>query len=412
MSRKSRKRGGAGPLGNLMGAMGKAIPTGVPTVMSPEEEKAKQFEKNLLDKAAAQNAEANKNKPPVSDTVTEAKVEEQNVQSDTVSNIMTKIPFPANYIVNPLMGVAVKSINNYRLIRNIVNSVTIKKNKFQNQYFKLIESYHAKDPIRIAIEKDFGYACMLIKRCYYPNIGTEYEFLRISKEIHNSCLERKHLEKQIKLYNSVNEDEDHPKRREEKDFYNVFKNVKANKQNKGKFQALYDTIPNALDEITYKLDGILHNEIEQLFMFDGKNCSYIIIYIMHDMLNRIEKYTFQMNLAKDKPDLAKEKLEHDKSYGYINKTLVELLINIKHTTIMDSCDTVYSLLDILSLSGTNKVIENAMALKPGDLEIMIKTNIEEMKKKMKHGGTRLYRRSKRSVPKKRIPTRRRVKLIK
>jgi len=175
---------------------------------------------------------------------------------------------------------------------------------------------------------------------------------------------------------------------------------------------LYEKIPDELDEIDYALDGALHTLIERLFMFDEKNCSYIIVYMMHDIMNRIEKYTFQMNQAKDKPELDKQNTEQDKSYGYINKTLVEKLVQIKHTTIMDSCDTVYSLLDILSLSGTNKVIENAMALKPGDLENMIKTNIEEMKKKMKHGGTRLYRRSKRSVPKKRIPTRRRVKLIK
>jgi hypothetical protein len=347
-----------------------------------------------------------KTKCVASEEATNQKIEEKNISTDVVSNIMDMVPWPSNYIVNPLMGVGIKSINNYKLFKNLFFSVTLVKNKFRLQYDKLM-----KQPNHTEIEKEFKFACRVIKRFFYPDIGKQFEVLRVSKEIHRACLEMRHLEIQLKLFTSVKEDKEHPHIKEDDDFFKVF--------NVGKFEELYNklkkTYPN--DKIDYKQDDAIHSEIEHAFTINGKNCSYIIPYIMHDILYRIDRFNFLLSKKKDKD---KEK-GPDPKYGYIDENLTQELCAINHTYIEESCDSVYSLLDMFTAIGITKLVEQTVELKPGQLKKTVHDMVEMGKKtegtgeaglKGITGGSRRYNRSRRSVPKKRRPTRRRVKLIK
>lgn len=354
-----------------------------------------------------------KSKCAPSEETTNQKIEEKNISTDVVSNIMERVPWPWNYVANPLMGVGIKSINNYNLFKKLFFSVTLVKNKFRVQYDKLMEQPNHK-----VIEKEFKFACRLIRRFFYPDIGKQSELLRVSKEIHRACLEMRHMETQVKLFTSVKEDKENPLIKEDDDFIKVF--------NAAKFEELYNKLtkeyPN--DKIEYKEDDAIHKQIEQAFTVNGKNCSYIIPYIMHDILYRIERFNFLLAKNKDK-DKDKDK-EPDPKYGYIDEELTQELCAMKHTYIEESCDSVYSLVDMFSAVGLTKAVEQAMDVK--NLEQEVKQLINEAKKIQETGGnptealkgmpgmggsrTRRYKRSRRSVPKKRRPTRRRVKLIK
>ena len=352
-----------------------------------------------------------KSKCAPSEETTNQKIEEQNISTDVVGNIMQRVPWPWNYIANPLMGVGIKSINNYNLFKKLFFSVTLVKNKFQVQYDKLMTQPNHKE-----IEKEFKFACRIIRRFYYPDIGKQSELLRVSKEIHRACLEMRHMDTQLKLFTSVKQDKEHPLIKEDDDFIKVL--------NEAKFEELYNKLtkeyPN--DKIEYKDDDAIHAQIEQAFTVNGKNCSYIIPYIMHDILYRIDRFNFLLakNKNKDKDN------EPDPKYGYIDEELTQELCSMKHTYIEESCDSVYSLVDMFSAVGVTKAVEQAMNVK--NLNEEVKHIVNDAKKLQASGGnmtgalkgmpgiggsrTRRYKRSRRSVPKKRRPTRRRVKLIK
>ena len=387
----SRKRGGAalaGMMTSLPGEMG-TMPS-------------------LAGAMGAQQANANPAKGKTcaeSEEELSAKIEEKNISTDTVTNIMKMMPAPWNYVVNPLMGVGVQSINNYRLLQQLFFSATLVKNKFQDQYTELM-----KQPNKEEIERDFKFACKLIRRFYYPDIGKQAELLRVSKEIHNACLEKKHLMTQLTLLGSVKEDKEHPHLKEDADFFNVFNEP-------GKFEELYNKLLKSPDGVTYLQDTAIHQSIEELFRYNGKNCSYIIPFMMFDIVYRIKRFNFLLIKNKDKPKDTKP----DPKYGYIDEKLTEELCAIKHTYIEESCDMAYSLLDLFTAAGVTKLVENAAKIPTGQLEKIIHDMMEASKKagispanalKGLAGGSRRYKRSRRTVPKNRRPTRRRVKLIK
>jgi len=405
----SRKRGGAGLLAGLAagGPAGNPMAALASGAGGPAGQMAALAAGNPL--AALAGPAASKGKKPCapSEETKNQKIEEKNISTDIVSNIMDKVPWPWNYLTNPLMGVGIKSINNYRLLKQLFFSVTLVKNKFQAQYDKLMNQPNHKE-----IEKEFKFACKLIRRFYYPDIGKQSEMLRVSKEIHRACLEMRHLETQVKLFTSVKEDKENPHIKEDDDFINVF--------NVGKFELLYNKLTTAYpnDKIEDRDDIAIHSEIEKQFTINGKNCSYIIPYIMHDILYRIDRFNFLLSKKKDKAD--DEEKEPDPKYGYIDEKLTQELCAINHTYIEESCDSVYSLLDMFTATGLTKAVEQNTGIP--DLNKKVKEMINEAKKSgmvpgmggpgMGGSRTRRYKRSRRSVPKKRRPTRRRVKLIK
>ena len=404
----SRKRGGASQIAALAAGAGKNLAaTGAAGPAGQMAALAAGAGANPLAALAsgALGPTNGKGKKPCapSEETKNLEIEKKNISTDIVSNIMDKVPWPWNYITNPLMGVGIKSINNYRLLKQLFFSVTLVKNKFQAQYDKLMSQ-----PNHAEIEKEFKFACKLIRRFYYPDIGIQSEMLRVSKEIHRACLEMRHLETQVKLFTSVKEDEKNPHIKEDDDFFKVF--------SVGKFELLYNKLTKAYpyEKIEDSDDIAIHKEIEKEFTINGKNCSYIIPYIMHDILYRIERFNFLLSKKKDKDEDA----EPDPKYGYIDEKLTQELCAINHTYIEESCDSVYSLVDMFTATGLTKPVEQAIGVE--NLAKEVKGLINEAKKSgmvpgmggPAMGGSRRYKRSRRSVPKKRRPTRRRVKLIK
>jgi hypothetical protein len=343
--------------------------------------------------------------------LTQEQINSQNESSDTVSNVMRLVRFPFNYIVNPLIGISIKSINNYRLTKKMLYSATLRNNKFQPQYNKLTE----------AGKQNFMFACKLVKKFYHPDIGKQYEVLRISKEIHRSCLEHRNLDLQYKLFNSVNEVKENKQKREDIDFVDVFNGNSQFKFLYEQLLQLHSVEPSTLVNINYATDDAIHQKIEELFMKGKKNCSYMIPYIMHDIVFRLNKY--MKRLKKEEADKKKgKKTEPDEKekadYGYMSKELIAELSKIENTTIKEDCDSVFSLVDVVDSTGINKLVESGLELPVGTLPEFVKENIKKAKAaaaaaKMQGGSkTRRYKRSKRTFPTKRRLTTRRVKVIK
>jgi len=373
MSRTRKKRGGSAPSGKKMSSKKRSLLES----MSYEENAKKQ--------------------------------DDVNVKNDVFKKIMRMMPFPANLFVNPISAMAVKGLSNFKLIRKIMHSYVLTKNKFGKQYGIIIQ-----DP---KLRKEFDYACKLIKRYYDPNIGKQFQVLRTSKEIHRSCTEYRVLDKQFSLLRSARETNQH---NNDTDILYV---LGYGNNSSNKFESLYSELKNKYSSLTggmgmdiAKLAGPVgnmvgvassilsntknnttsgkltkeqedenHAKIEGLFLFNKKNCSYIIPRIMIDILTGSE-FIYRESEKSEDPD-------------YIE--------NIKYIGIEEDCDTAYTLSDALELSGLTKPVESAMGVEPGKVNEKIKQLIHETKKSNLIGGY-----SKRFVPKKRRLTRRRVNVTK
>jgi hypothetical protein len=132
-----------------------------------------------------------------------------------------------------------------------------------------------------------------------------------------------------------------------------------------------------------------HSKIENLFILNKKNCSYLIPSIMIDIITGSE-YIYGKNKDEKSED------END-------------IENIKYIGIDLDCDTAYTLKDVLLLSGLTKPVETAMGVESGEVENKINLMVATSKQM---GGKNMGIYSKRLVPKKRRLTRRRVKVTK
>ena len=382
---------------------------------------------NAQPAALAQNAQPDSK--PLTTEEEQENYEAKQQSKDTLAGIQKMMPFPYNFVLNPLIGVGVKSVNNYRLVKRLIKSVTLKRNKHELEYGNL-----TNDGI-----SNFELACELIYKFYPPDIGKQYDFFRISKEIHNSCVEHRTLDKQYNLFHSTDETK---QKRLGFDFENVFNSEPS------KFQNLYNMLlkdPNfksvELNKMNYESQDVIHSKIENLFVYNNKNCAYLITYLMHDMVIRIEKLN---------ESIKKGITEHSNT-GYMNEAMLLKFKNKKYVPIDDECDSVNSFMDLLYGLNLTSAVESVMKLQPGKID----EKIVELKKEVKEeaakkaaaanaslpgapslptapslpgapslpstplpatkGGSRLtrrYKRSKRIFPKKRRLTTRRVKVIK
>ena len=376
---------------------------------------------------------------------------EKQIKSDVFKKILKKMPFPTNYFVNPLAAVAVKGMCNFKLFRRIINSFILIKHKYKKQYEAILSIPESK--------KEFEYACRLIKRYYDPNIGKQFELLRVSKEIHRSCVEYRVLDKQFKLLHSAKETNQYANETDILEIFGIFnqENTKSDSDEKeiilpkNKFELLYFELkkkyesPTSSPSMTTNPIGTMnpinmmnpigmatslqgggimnmaqslgqpveqmkdiastiqgnknntdsvknlkkaeedynHSKIENLFVLNKKNCSYIIPSIMIDIVTGSE-FIYDKN---------KDSKSDDENY----------IENIKYIGIDLDCDTAYTLKDVLILSGLSKPVETAMGVP--DVDVAIDKMVASGKKIM--GGY-----SKRLLPKKRRLTRRRVKVTK
>jgi hypothetical protein len=420
---------------------------------------------------------------------------DKQVKTDIFQNIMKNIPFPYNTAANPLTGMAVKARNNYRLVMKLIRSYNLKKQKFKKQYIQILANPESK--------LEFEYACKLIKRYYDPDIGKQFQILRTSKDIHNSCSEFRVLEKQYSLLNSAKETNQHIDETDILKIFNIIEPEPELEQNgepvnndvkggatentgtnnpKNKFELLYkelkkkyqstnknqtnvseivnpsSAIANPIGSIANGVKGLFggaalleafgtsimptsenantdkkltkeeedynHKMIEYFFRIDNdkKNCSYLIPYIMIDIVSRSEFiYGKEENNGNETNDNTAsgntENVNKGNENTANNKPIDEDDIkNIKYIGLNEDCDTVYTFTDLLKVTGLSKPIESAMSLPTGGLDNLIKENIEKMKSVKGAAGLgggypkRGY--SKRLFPKKRRLTRRRVKVIK
>jgi hypothetical protein len=139
---------------------------------------------------------------------------------------------------------------------------------------------------------------------------------------------------------------------------------------------------NSVKNLKKAQEDYNHSKIENLFVLNKKNCSYIIPAIMIDIVKGSE-YIYD---NKDSKSEDEDNIE-----------------NIKYIGIDLDCDTAYTLKDVLILTGLSKPVETATGI--GDVDVAIDKMVTDSKKIM--GGY-----SKRLVPKKRRLTRRRVKVTK
>jgi hypothetical protein len=404
------------------------------------------------------------------------KENENRVNTDIFQNIMKNMPFPYNTAVNPITGMAVKARNNYKLFMKLIRSYVLKKQKFKNQYIEILANPESK--------LEFEYACKLIKRYYDPDIGKQFEILRTSKEIHNSCSEFRVLEKQYSLLNSAKETNEHM---DEKDILQIFNVIEPepepeenvnplNKDIKGgapknKFEVLYkelkkkyqttnknqtnisavanpvSALSNPIGSIANGLKGLLggaalleavgmpaiptsenantdkkltkeeedynHSMIEYFFRVnnDKKNCSYLIPYIMIDIVSRSEFIYGKEENANETNGTTENGATENGNKENSKPIDEDDIKNIKYIGLNEDCDTVYTFTDLLKVTGLSKPIEAAMALPTGGLDKLIEDNVKKMKSvKGAAGLGGGY--SKRLFPKKRRLTRRRVKVIK
>jgi len=186
---------------------------------------------------------------------------------------------------------------------------------------------------------------------------------------------------------------------------------------------------NTDKKLTKEEEDYNHKMIEYFFRTEHnkKNCSYLIPYLMIDIVSRSEFIYGKEENDETNDDAEKEKpngttenakpngtTENAKPNGTTEnaKPIDENDIkNIKYIGLNEDCDTVYTFTDLLKVTGLSKPIESAMALPTGGLDKLIKENIDKMKK-VKGAAGLFGGYSKRLFPKKRRLTRRRVKEIK
>ena len=378
--------------------------------------------------------------------VRENDAEEKNetqIKSDVFKKMLKMMPYPANYFVNPLAAFAVKGMTNYKLLRRIFQSYILKKHKFKKQYEIILSNPKTKKEFEYACklikryyDANIGkqFEILRTSKEIHRSCG-EYRVLDEQFRLLNSTRETKqHIDDTdiLEIFGVYNQDNTNGVSEKEVTLPNKFEllYIELKKKYATKSNSSMSMNPiNMMNPISmatsFQGGGIMdmakslgpagqmmnvagaiqgnpntdsgknltkaeeeenHSKIENLFVLNKKNCSYLIPCIMIDIVSGSE-FIYKQN-----KDGEKSEDEDD-------------IENIKYIGIDLDCDTAYTFKDVLLLSGLSKPVETAMGLKPGQVDTEIDKMVAQSKKIM--GGY-----SKRFVPKKRRLTRRRVKVTK
>jgi hypothetical protein len=154
-----------------------------------------------------------------------------------------------------LIETIAKSYENVMLFKHIFKSKELRNNKYKRQMDELTPEQ----------KKDFDIACCLIKKYYIKDIAKNYSYFRETDYITENCKVIKYIQSQIKLFNSTIT-------KMPKHFSMVFNN------NITKFADIQNNIgTKTLTE--------MQEEIEKAFTIENNNYSYIILFLLHDIIN-------------------------------------------------------------------------------------------------------------------------------
>jgi hypothetical protein len=154
-----------------------------------------------------------------------------------------------------LIKTIAKSYENVMLFKHIFNSKELRNNKYKRQINELTPEQ----------KKDFDIACCLIKKYYIKDIAKNYSYFRETDYITENCKVIKYIQSQIKLFNSTIT-------KMPKHFSMVFNNnitKFADIQNNSGTKTLIE----------------MQEEIEKAFTIEKNNYSYIILFLLHDIIN-------------------------------------------------------------------------------------------------------------------------------
>ena len=188
----------------------------------------------------------------------------------------------AEFILNQ----TTKTRLNFSLAKKLISSPSFHENKYAKQI-------QALNPTE---KENFKCACKLIYLYYYDEYAQKYTFLfDNSQEIDNICTIMFIINQQLLLYNSS-------KKKSLLNFNDIFKNNSA-------FRNLYNqsiNIPNNCDDMKRK--------IQNLFKKDGNDYSYMILYILFDLLNQTSLFFINvMNELKNNNEQKKCKLSDEQN---------------------------------------------------------------------------------------------------
>jgi hypothetical protein len=161
---------------------------------------------------------------------------------------------------------------NFTLIKKLFGAPTLRVHKYKES----IELLNDNDKL------NYKAACKLLYIHYFTEYVKEYNFIfDKAKSINDTCIMFHILDNQMRLFNSST-------KKALQHFDIVFRN--------NKFQELYNnSLPTIIEHLKKKgqhgvVDPVkgkyctdMRNKIEHLFIVDGKNYSYIILYILYDL---------------------------------------------------------------------------------------------------------------------------------
>jgi len=185
------------------------------------------------------------------------------------SSLVKKIPIkppksPYMMVAEFILKQFTKSRLNFSLASKVFKSPVLIDNKYKNQ----IKQLSQKD------NDNFKCACKLIYLYYYDEYVQQVSFkIDNSQEIDNMCQLFYILDQQILLFNSS-------KKKAQTHFNEVFNN---------------DNFINLYKQIKPDDDcNIMKNKIQSLFKIGENDYSYIILYLLHDLLN--QKHVIFINI--------------------------------------------------------------------------------------------------------------------
>ena len=177
--------------------------------------------------------------------------------ADKGSGILSTLKiFKAYPMGTLLIKTIMKSYENVMLLKHIFKSNTLRHSKYKKQINELTTDQ----------KKDFDIACCLIKRFYIQDIAKNYSYFRETDFITENCKVVKYIQTQVKLFNSVTT-------KYQKHFTEIFTN------NITKFANISNNVGSkTLDE--------MQQEIEDAFTIGKNNYSYIILFLLHDIIKK------------------------------------------------------------------------------------------------------------------------------
>jgi hypothetical protein len=311
---------------------------------------------------------------------------EKSIETDLLKNLLARMPFPFNYIVNPTLKAAVQSAQNYMRIRDtfknsIINEESIKKSHYEEEYGALDAA--AKDEVK--------YACKLIKLFYDKKISIPPSILSIEGDTHTSCSLTRSLNTQNRLYTSVRED-GYKEHLDKGDFAHIF-----NGENnfKGCYELISTTIP---DSMSVALEEFAQECVEKLFEYDDlkpkqtaeettgtQNGGAIGMKPMNKLAGTpgMNKGANGVNATQQNSTNSEESIDNKnkKKCGYLILFLLAdiyrdnmgqkinyindcELADIKCITNEDSCDSLYAFVDMATMTGLSQPIGSAIGILP------------------------------------------------